>query len=252
LLTSWDYKEPTDLWAALPPGKAITIPHHPASLAQPHMQWRFHDARFVKTVEVYSNKGNSELPNGPCAPRAPPRLEEQNDRPRKGNLQEGWALGRDYYLLASTDNHLGAPGNPVRERVRFEPDDCPGHGLCAAWVKELTHQEIFDALAEGRTYGTTGPRIRVEFGPWREGKEIRGVEGRVVGTASVKEIKLVGIPQKGEPPFPERSILDDDPHARVVRFRWSRDDGPDFRGVYLRVTQEDGEMAWSSPVFFGS
>lgn len=252
LLTCSEYVQPPKLWAALPPGKAITIPHHPASLAQPHMDWQFHDDRFVKTVEVYSNKGNSEQPNGRCAPRARGKRSEEDDRPRKGSLQEGWSLGRNYYLLASTDNHLSTPGNPVRERLRFEADDCPGHGLCGAWVRELTHEEIFDALVEGRTYGTTGPRIHVELSPWQEGDVVRGVVGRVVGTAAVREVRLVGIPRQGEPPFPERWIVDDDPHERIVRLRWSRDDGPEFRGVYLRVTQEDGEMAWSSPVFFGS
>jgi hypothetical protein len=233
-------------------GQVLTIPHHPASLAQPPMQWEFFDDRFVKTVEVYSNKGDSEVPLMPCSPPAPRGMQNLADKPRKGNLQEGWSHGYDFYMLASTDNHLGTPGNPVRERLRFDrdKDECPGHGLCAAWVSALTHEEIFDALRDGRTYGTTGPRIRIETAPWKDGDEVRGITARIVAAGPVREVKLVGIPREGQPPFPERDVTDTNPHERIVELRWNRDDGADFRGVYLRVTQADGEMAWSSPIFF--
>jgi hypothetical protein len=252
LLTSWDLKTPPELWKQLPAdGSVLTIPHHPAALAQPHTDWEYFDDRFVKTVEVYSNKLDSEVPLAPCSPEAPRGMQNLADKPRKGNLQEGWSHGYDFYVLASTDNHLATPGNPVRERQRFDSDDhCPGHGLCAAWVTALTHEEIFDALRDGRTYGTTGPRIRVETAPWRDGGKVRGITARVVAAAPVSEVKLVGIPRQGDPPFPERDVTDTNPNDRIVELRWNRDDAPDFRGAYLRVTQTDGEMAWSSPIFF--
>jgi hypothetical protein len=79
---------------------------------------------------------------------------------------------------------------------------------------------------------------------------VRGITARIVAAAPVREVKLVGIPREGQPPFPERDVTDTNPHERIVELRWNRDDGADFRGVYLRVTQADGEMAWSSPIFF--
>jgi len=241
-----EHRGPQDLWAELPED-AITVPHHPAAVRQPTFDWNDHDERFVKPVEIYSNKGNSEVWEAPWAPVAYGLPTGRERASRRGTVQVGWAMGREYTVLASTDTHYGAPGTPVVQRGSNTRTGWAGAGLAAAWVEELTREQVWDAMKAGATYGTTGPRIRVEIA-----ETATGVEAHVIGSAPLEEFELIGIPRTGEPPFApvagERIGAAD--HSRIGSIRWERTPDDGIRGVYVRVFQEDGEMAWSSPVFF--
>jgi hypothetical protein len=235
---------PEELWAVLTPGEVITIPHHPAGgINVPYMHWEHRDPRFIKAVEVFSLHGNGETPLAPLGPRS--RGETREDRrPRKGSAQEAMSLGLEFSILASTDNHTSTPANPV-QHTRI---DLPvGSGLCAVWLEELRRENIFDAIVAGRTYGTTGPRIRLEFRRLRDSQGEAGVEGLVIGAADLAAVELIGVRDGIEPPFP---VLASFPSkGRICRFRWELGgDGGACRAVYLRVTQVDEEMAWSSPL----
>jgi hypothetical protein len=242
-----EYSTPQEVWAALPGRRALTVPHHPAGGNVPRMDWRSHDPEFQRPVEIFSTHGNAETPLGPLAPKAPREI-ARPDRTRKGSFQEALAWGREYTILTATDNHTGTPGNPVR---LFRTDLDAGTGLGAAWVKRLDRENVFQAMANGATYGTTGPRIRIELSQTSSAPAGAGVVGRVVGCAALASCELIGIPEEGQPPFPVVATFD--PHDRLTEVRWSRPttQDPPIRGVYVRVIQIDGEMGWSSPVFFG-
>jgi hypothetical protein len=253
-----DYRTPEDLWAALPPGRALTIPHHPGVTGQPRMQWEHHDPRFQTVVEIFSNKGSSEVPIGPLMSFTA-REDPEDPRPRRGSLQEGLSLGREFAIIASTDNHYALPGTPIRLKNVLTDEYPAGPGICAVWVSSLDRASLFDALAEGRTYGTTGPRVRIELESFDGETGGTGVRGRVIGTDTLRSVELVGIPKSGDPPFATVAEFEPGEDRRIALVHWEPDaanaHGPradDIRGAYLRVTQEDSEMAWSSPAYFDS
>lgn len=238
----FEFASPEFLWASLDPGSALTIPHHPAGGGTvPSMNWNSFDARFVKAVEIFSSHGDGEAPDGARRPMKRTK-EGPKERASKGSAQEALARGYEFAFLASSDNHTATPGNPARLSRR---DLDGGTGLCAAWVDTLSREGVFDAVAAGRTYATTGPRFRIELAP-----SGRGIEGRIVAANDLSRVELLGGRKGSELPFAPIAAF---PFAkRVCDFRWSpsssRDSALTF--VYIRATQADGEMAWSSPVFF--
>ncbi len=234
-----EHRTPEELWAALPPGEALTIPHHPAGGTRtPSMNWRSIDPRFVKTVEIFSSHGDGEAVGAPYRPML--RMEGKLvERTPSGSAHEALARGYALGYLASTDDHAATPGSPIR-RVRRDID--AGPGLCAAWVDSLSRASVFDAVALGDTYATTGPRIRLELAA-ADG----GVDALVAGTADLARVEFVGVRVGGEIPFP--TIAEPVVEGRLARFRWRPTSPADstLDAVILRITQVDAEMAWSSP-----
>jgi hypothetical protein len=245
------YPEIEGIWEKLTPGEAITIPHHPASTKQPHMRWEHRDARFQTVVEIFSNKGNSEAPTGPLTTLS--RRDPRENPSRPGSAQEGWSLGASFGVIGSTDTHYSVPGAPIRVRNALDDQYDAGPGICAMWIDTLDRESVFDALLAGDTYATTGPRIRVEFDAHVEEGVLRSCSGDVIGAGEIESVEVIGIPRDGPAPFPVVASVPIRPSLRHVEFDGIPLTGvADLRGVYLRVTQKDSEMAWSSPVFVES
>lgn len=238
------FSTPDALWAAMAGVEALTVPHHPSSLRQPSFSWDHHDERLLRVVEIYSNKGNAEFPEATWAPLpydAPAARVQMGDR---GTVQVAWSKGRRYSVIGSTDNHFGAPGTPVLQRAARRAG-WAGSGLAVVWAPRLSREAVYDAMKAGQTYATTGPRIRVE---WSRG-EGRRLQGRVVGTAPLEAVEIVGVFEGGPPSFP--TLREIEPrHERIADIDWVVPADVTASGAYVRVFQSDGEMAWSSPVFW--
>ncbi len=123
-------------------------------------------------------------------------------------------------------------------------------GISAAYSSELTKKAIFNALWDRQVYGTTGARIIVDFSVngYPMGSEItvssqaaeRKIRLEVEGT---DDIKYVAVIKNNEQWYSKegsgKSVsLELSDEGQVV--------GTDF--YYVRVVQQDGHMAWSSPV----
>jgi hypothetical protein len=120
---------PTRLWASSHGQAATAIPHH--SKYGGLTDWDYHDEELQPVVEIYSMWVSSE---GGSA----------------SSVQSAWEPGHRLGVIASSDNHLGRPGNP----------HC---GLAADPAEELTREALYSALKARRCHATTGARILLDF-----------------------------------------------------------------------------------------
>lgn len=218
----------------------MMIPHH----VKTWTDWSFYDPLLEPVMEVYSCWGQSENPSL--------ARWDKGMTPGAGAweaLKRGYRLG----IIASSDNHVGMPGRSFpHDRQVHTP--FPG-GLAAVWARELTREAVFDAVRDRRCYGTTGARIVLEF--WVDGEPMGGevtvtnrraprqVRVATRGTDAIASVEIVRNGSviheaKAEPGSASES------HS----FEWT--DREALAGTayyYVRVRQEDGEMAWSSPVW---
>jgi len=239
--------KPTQLWEALRGRRAITVPHH--TLPSRFNTWDYHHPEFQRLVEIYSIWGCSETETSSKAPF----WSVHSDNSVQAALNQGHRLG----IIASSDSHDGHPGNSDWLRIRRGYHG----GLVAVQAEKLTREAIFEALWNRHCYATTGDRIILEFAinGHPMGEEICGSENlssrrisvRALGTASIEHIDVV------------RNGLDVYTHVGKhadEEFDWA--DTEDFDNVclvgkddasfiyyYIRVIQQNGEMAWSSPIW---
>ena len=229
---------PTRLWEELRQRgiKAITVPHH-TNVSPFPVDWSFHDPEYERLVEVYSSWGNSEYYGAPLS--WPPH------RVEGCSVQDGLARGYKLGIIASSDSHDGHPGNAhgIRGVV--------GSGLVAVLASELSRDAVFNALYERRCYATTGARILLEFSVEGQlmGSEItvtretspRHVKIYVEGTHSLSHVEVI----RDNDIIYRRRITG---KRAVVEFT-DREPLTNTSYYYVRVTQEDYEMAWSSPIW---
>jgi hypothetical protein len=168
-------------------------------------------------------------------------------------LQEVLAMGARVGVIAGSDNHDARPGYAgIGDQFSKSVADAiwKPSGLAVVWATGLTRQEIFEAWRARRTYGTSGQRILLSFkvnGHWM-GEDIalgasdpRRLVANVVGTAPVSTVTVVknneDVHTWDNPDHGVDLVWEDDSEASTGDF------------YYVRVTQEDEEMAWSSPVW---
>jgi hypothetical protein len=243
VLSSMDdrYQTPDQLWKGLAGQPVLTFAHHSAG-GPIGTNWSFAPDPVLEPVtEIASVHGSSE------AWDTPGRIYH----PVRGNFVRD-ALARGYRLgfIGSGDSHDGHPG-----LVQLAG---PHGGLAALIGAEPTRESILATLRARRVYATNGPRIflRVELdgapmGSILEaaaiptGQATQALEVRTAGTAVIDHIDVVR-GRAGAPAAVE-------PSAGEGEREWSgRRDIPRLAAgdyVYVRVVQQDGGAAWSSPIY---
>ena len=114
------------------------------------------------------------------------------------------------------------------------------------YASEFSREGIMDGLRKRHTYGATDNIILdVRMGSYMMGDVIktdkRILKIHVVGTADIDELVVV---KDGE----EHVIAHD--NSPEITVQWEDQDVPgDGNYYYVRVLQEDGELAWSSPIW---
>jgi hypothetical protein len=169
-----------------------------------------------------------------------------------------YALSRGHRLgfIGGTDTHFGQPGHGshgVNE----------GRGLAAVYAGELTRPAIFDALRDRHCYATTGDRVLLNFrvNDARMGEEVeipvdmpRKIAVRAEGTGIIEKVEIIRNNQVVYT-YAERVLSaefeweDDTPLSQIAIPPAYEGDVP-FVFYYCRLTQENRQMAWSSPVWF--
>jgi hypothetical protein len=235
------YNTPTKLFRALAGMRALVIPHHPLH----YMSWE-HDPRVQRLVEVYSMWGCSEDRETGDSAFTGKMVSPGSGIAFREYLARGYRLG----VTAGGDNHDSRPGRRgATDRWRKGRMAQPP-GLVAVYAPSLTREDVFDALWARRCYGTTGQRIMVDL----------LVDGHPMGTeaaCAAERCPRVSCRVLGETRLACVEIIRDN---RVVHVWTMRDevlddvwDDPAPVGTgcfyYVRVCQQDGGRAWSSPVW---
>ncbi len=165
----------------------------------------FFDPEFVRLIEAHSHHGTFEW-----------LIEEA--------LERGFKVG----ITGGSDDHTGRQGlvYPNRRTNSVVTFDVKG-GFLGLYAKELTRENVWDAMRSRRTYGTNGERIILKTncaGHWM-GEEIESagpptIEVEVHGTAPLLDVELkrgVRTIYRNPVNFPgnDRSNL------RRIRVQWS-------------------------------
>jgi hypothetical protein len=194
--------------------------------------WRDNNPAVEPVVEIYQGERTSyEKEAAPLAAdpaRDAAEIKTSGYEPA-GMVSNAWAKGYKLGAIASSDH--------VSTHLSY----------AMVYTDDYSRQGILDAIRRRHTYGAMDNiLLDVRMGTALMGDEIavtRPVPLRVyaVGTASVARVSVIKDNQV---------IYATEPNHAEVRFAFN--DTGDMKGrhfYYVRLEQEDGKLAWSSPVF---
>lgn len=174
----------------------------------------------------------------------------------RDNLEKGLRLG----VVAGSDMHRLSMGHLCKEPGKIWPQGGAENvqfqtaGLQATFSPELTREGLYQGMKARHTYGTSGARIVLLF---RCGKNLMGseivleantnpvFEAEVGGTAPISELALCRFDGKSWTEL----LKEAQGRTDLCQASWKDEDFGRKGIYYVRVTQNDGEQAWSSPIW---
>ena len=233
---------------------AVMSPHHTGNATWG--RWNpqaTHDEELEPNFEIASWHGRFEFYGNP----------REGRRQVPGHqYQDALRLGRHVGVMGASDTHHLSPGEG---------------GLTAVLAERLDRASLFDAIRSRRNYATTGARIVLSFtaagasmGSIVGGDGAVELEVSIQGTAAIDRAEIVrnlvdtfaAVRLEQAPDGPEGLFMIYEPSdpqggrrlasADTSRLAFRVTDGARPAGetsYYVRVTQADGEQAWSSPVW---
>jgi hypothetical protein len=222
--------------------QALTVPHHTNTTSEVilpdgkplwgPLDWSIINNKYQRVVEIFQSRGSFEAPGGPI-----PELRIIH-KDVGSSVQTALAQGHRLGFIASSDTHNGRPGSKP--------------GRCAVITSDFTRSGVWNALHDRKCYATTGAHSILFFNlnSMPMGSEIkisnpaekRYIQWRVIGSGVIRRVDLL--------------------RNNLVTQSWLGDGKDDLKGDfictsrlentewwYLRVIQEDHEMAWSSPIW---
>lgn len=230
-----DAKTPADLFRLIEPFGAIAIPHH---IGWTGTDWESFDSGLQPVSEIVSTHGAFEyMGNEPIMHRGG----------LPGNfVRDGLLMGKKFGLVGGSDGH----GLKWHHGVGYKESEFES-GLTVVIAPENSLSAIFEAFRARRVYATSGSRIFIDFrinGEWM-GSDLTAFQQpvvalRVMGSASLHKVEVI---RDGEIIL---ALGKDTTFGRGVNRTFTDSEvqsGQHF--YYLRVIQENGEMAWSSPIW---
>ena len=246
LLSGRELTTPPALWSHIREHNlpALTIPHHAARELAADMTRT--DDEIEPAYEIYSGWGNEEYYGAPL---------QDTDRSFTRNfavdtLLRGFHMG----FVGGGDGHPAPPADS---------------GITGVYAKDLSLASLWEALRQRRTIATTGAKIRVDchVNGFPIGSVIRFNQGEVNDLFPLR----IGVAVQAAGPIEKVEIIENGvtvhtktkPRARMdqMAYQWFRPSGPTdgvkrigsaanvSRFIYVRVTQRDGHMAWTSPIW---
>lgn len=145
------------------------------------------------------------------------------------------------------------------DQVQYSP------GLTGILAIEQTRDALLLGLYNRSCYATTGPRIVLGYNiaGAQMGSELstkvkpglefnRHITGFVCGSSPLKEVTLIRNGKEFKTFHPKESNFEftfDDTENLSTLVLDSPDDRPQFVYYYMRIVQEDGNIAWASPIW---
>jgi hypothetical protein len=216
---------------------------------------------FERVVEIYNSFGSSECSakNGNIRPIKSESKKGVSET-EEGSIRKALNRGCRFGFVAGGKDLRGSNKEfNVEGQAQYSP------GTTAILTKEYSRDSIFLALYNRRCFATTGARILVFFNIAGKplGSELdtktkpglsfnRYIHGFIAGTAPLKEVVIFrnGVPlvtYTDRESYFEFEHDDSEPIDKVVLK--SEIDDKIFAYYYIRATQEDGHIAWSSPIW---
>ena len=230
----------------------VTIVSH-MMWATPFMRatdWFTFDNDLERVVEVASVHGVREYAGNPYWV-SDDIWAQVNATAMAGSLvADGLAQGHRLGLVCGDDCHQGFPGNSHRGR-----HPCRCTGLMAVRAADLTRDAIWEQWRARHTWGTTGPRVLLEFTccgvqmgdevswPVDQPRTLR------IDTSAPRPITRIEI-VRDDPESPVHVEEYDDPAWNPAPFEWTDTtvlEGEAF--YYVRIFIEGDDFAWSSPIW---
>ncbi len=215
-------REPDELriWEKLRGEDAITIPHTIA--AGGGTDFSFNDAALEPLLEIYQGCRMSYEAAG--APRVNSN-ERYADGFARSALDKGYKLG----FIASSDHRS--------THISY----------AAVYAEERTREGIFRALQQRHAYAATDNIVL----------DVRVGEAIMGDITVTRDKPVVRVAVRGTGPIHNIQIIKDNayvysanPGQRVAAFSFRDADAvPGESYYYVRVQQEDGQMAWASPIW---
>lgn len=224
---------PQKLWKLLESHEAMTVAHHVGG-GPVATDWDVKPGPKEWLVEISSIHGTSEYYGG----------EASVYRPVKGAFVRD-ALSRGYKLgiIGSGDTHDGHPGQRTQGTTV--------NGILGVYSPELTRNAVWKAFKRRHVYATSGPKIILNFHvadspmgsevKWSASKGPIPIALKVIGCDEIVSIEII---RNGEKFFDEKAegifvdFLLEDTQTK-----------PGTSWYYARILQQDGNIAWSSPVW---
>ncbi len=231
---------PAKLHAAMRKIGAINWPHH-VGAPWAVMDWTTFENDVQPVVEITSGHGVFETYDPKTA--VPVRLLRGREPQRslkdkkvdKTSIQYGLAQGKVFGLVGSSDRHSGFSGYRT--------------GMLGLFATELTAQSVFDAWRSRRTYAIRGgDRIQLM---------LRCGEARMGTETTVERKPTLSVLVKGTRPIARVEIVRDnrfiytvEPKTLAATFDYrDADAAPGKHYYYIRVWQDGGGYAWSTPLW---
>jgi hypothetical protein len=240
------------------------VPHHVGVDWGSQKQYYPERDEWIPLVEIYSQHGLGEM----YAPEQILAYEFNRTRGKEQKyassveqpvyVRDAWAQGRRYGVVASSDDHMGQAGKPIK-------------GRAAIYARQNTREALFNSMKARRTYGTTGERILMDFriNGAEMGSEIFAQEGdklkfdiEINGTDQIAFVEVARLrfdEGKWEEAFYERLVEKNLFHEGEISrsYDYTRSFEQEFDGdalYYLRMAQrrtvdEYPVFAWSSPIW---
>ncbi len=248
---------PEELWQAIGDTECMVIPHHPNchSESRPRTGWGPYDfttinPRYERLIEVCQNRGSFEV-------------DDVGGNVYLGgygsSIQDALAQGYRLGFVGGSDSHVGLAGESRSALAGLDPEEIVIGGFTAVLAPELTREAIWEALQARRCYATMAAHIllSVKLDDHLMGSQLttdqigpqRALQIKVASHRQIEQVEIVRNNQvvacfAGEGLNFEEEWIDDKPLDQVERLG---DPGTVF--YYVRVTQRDRRMAWSSPIW---
>jgi hypothetical protein len=217
---------------------------------------------FERVVEIFNNFGSSEcsIKKGNPFPIRTKGRKTGMSETEEGAIQKALSRNCRFGFVAGGSDSRGIYKDAEQnDQIEYK------NGLTAIFCKEYSRDNLFNALYNRSCYATTGKRMVVFFSIAGQpmGRELntsdkpglaynRHIKVKISATSKIKEIIVFRNIEKYHvltdlEDSHEFTLDDSEPISSVTIA--SSDERPDFLFYYLRITEEDDNVAFITPIW---